>query len=91
MLTRLVHEGGLPLPRFVELLTAGPARALGVAGGSLAQGEVADITVLDLGREGVIDPGGFRSQARNTPYDGFAYKGQAVMTIVGGRVVHDAR
>ena len=39
LLTKLVHEGGLPLLRFVELLTAGPARALGVPGGSLAQGE----------------------------------------------------
>ncbi len=91
LLTKLVHEGGLSLARFVELLTAGPAAALGVAGGSLAQGEVADITVLDLGREGTIDPAGFRSRSRNTPYEGFPFKGQAVMTIVGGRVVHDAR
>jgi dihydroorotase len=91
LLTRLVHEGGLALPRFVELLTAGPARALGVAGGSLAPGEIADLTVLDLGREGVIDPDAFRSRSRNTPWGGFAYRGQAVMTIVGGRVVHDAR
>ncbi len=91
LLTKLVHEGGLALPRFVELLTAGPARALGVAGGSLAPGEIADLTVLDLGREGVIDPDAFRSRSRNTPWGGFAYRGQAVMTIVGGRVVHDAR
>ncbi|MCU0223039.1 MAG: dihydroorotase [Acidobacteria bacterium] len=91
LLTKLVHEGGLALPRFVELLSAGPARALGVAGGSLAPGEIADLTVLDLGREGVIDPDAFRSRSRNTPWGGFAYRGQAVMTIVGGRVVHDAR
>lgn len=91
LLTGLVHTGGVPLSRFVELLTAGPARALGVAGGSLAPGEPADITVLDLDRGGVIDPDRFRSRSQNTPYAGFAFHGQAVMTIVGGRVVHDAR
>jgi len=91
LLTGLVHAGALPLSRFVELFTVGPARSLGVAGGSLAAGEAADITVLDLERDGVIDPERFRSRSRNTPYAGFAFRGQAVMTIVGGRVVHDVR
>lgn len=91
LLTHLVHEGGLPLPRFVELLSTGPARALGVPGGVIAAGEPADLTVLDLEREETIDPGRFLSKSRNTPFGGWPVKGIPVMTIVGGRVIHDGR
>lgn len=90
-LTRLLHEGEVELPRLVELMSTGPARVLGVAGGTLEVGAPADITVLDLEREGKIDPAGFRSKARNTAFKGWPVKGAAVMTIVGGKVVHDAR
>ncbi len=90
-LTRLVHEGDLPLKRLVEAFTTGPARALGVPGGALKVGAAADITVLDLNREFEINPAHFRSRGRNTPFKGWPVRGAAVMTIVGGRVVHDAR
>ncbi len=91
LLTKLVHEGGLPLSRLVELLSCGPARALGVPGGSLAAGETADISVLDLEREATIDASRFRSKGRNTCFAGWRTTGAAVMTIVAGRIVHDAR
>src|SRR5947208_467100 len=43
---RLVHAGVLSLSRLVELLSTSPARVLNVPGGSLADGAIADITVL---------------------------------------------
>ena len=42
---RLVHPGVVGLPRLVELLSANPARVLGVPGGTLAEGGPADITI----------------------------------------------
>lgn len=91
LLTKLVHEAGLPLTRLVELLSVGPAKALGVPGGSLATGQPADLTVLELDRAGTIDATKFRSQGRNTCFRGWVTRGAAVMTIVAGRVVHDGR
>ncbi|MFN7966416.1 MAG: dihydroorotase [Acidobacteriota bacterium] len=91
LLTKIVNEAGLPLSRLIELLSAGPAQALGVPGGSLAAGEPADITVLDLERESIIDASRFRSKGRNTCFAGWRTKGAPVMTIVAGRIVHDAR
>jgi dihydroorotase len=91
LLTRLVHGGLLELPRLVALLSTGPAAALRVPGGSLAAGAPADITVLDLERRGSIDPSRFRSRGRNCCFAGWPTIGAAVMTIVGGNVVHDAR
>jgi dihydroorotase len=68
-------------------MTVGPARVLGLPGGSLAAGAPGDVTVLDLAREHVIEPTRFRSRARNTPFGGWACTGAPWMTVVGGRVV----
>ena len=66
---------------------------LGVAASSrwLAPGKEADVTVLDLEREVTIDPKAFRSKSHNTPFKGLTLRGAPVLTIVGGRVIHDAR
>jgi dihydroorotase len=90
-LDRLVHAGVIGLPRLVELLSCGPARVLRLAKGSLSPGSDADITVLDLAREVVVRPAAFASKSANTPFAGWALRGAPVMTLVGGRVVHDAR
>ncbi|MDH3283589.1 MAG: dihydroorotase [Acidobacteriota bacterium] len=91
LLTRLCHEGRLPLTRLVELLSCGPARVLGVAGGTLAPGAPADLTVLDTERKGTVEPVTFESKAVNTAFKGWRTKGDAVATIVDGRIVYDAR
>jgi dihydroorotase len=90
-LDRLVHGGVIGLPRLVELLTSGPARVLRLEKGSLREGSDADITVLDLERPCVVTPGAFASKSVNTPFCGWTLRGGPVMTIVGGRIVHDAR
>jgi len=86
-LTRLVHAGIIPLSRFIELLTIGPARALNLPVGSLAPGKPADVTIFDPDREVTIDPEAFRSKGRNTPFGGWKLRGAAVATVVGGRRV----
>src|SRR6266566_2374156 len=43
---RLVHKGVVSLPRLVELLSVNPAAILNIPGGSLAEGAVADLTIL---------------------------------------------
>src|SRR3984893_11371155 len=45
-LDRLAHAGGISLARLVQLLSVTPARILGVAGGSLADGAPADVSIL---------------------------------------------
>ncbi len=86
-LEHLVRPGHLALGRLIELLTAGPARVLGLPGGTLAPGSPADVTVIDLERRSTIEPKSFRSKSRNTPFGGWPVTGGAVLTIVGGKVV----
>jgi dihydroorotase len=88
LLDRLVRPGHLPLATLVARLSRDPARLLNLPGGSLAPGARADITILDLDRELVIDPARFQSRSRNTPFGGWTLTGGPWMTIVGGKVVH---
>jgi dihydroorotase len=86
-LDRLVHAGHVSFPRLVELLSRNPARLLGVAGGTLAPGSPADVTVLAPDHRVTVDPARLRSKSRNTPFGGWQLRGGVVATIVGGRAL----
>jgi len=90
-LDRLVRTGLVPLGRLVELFTIGPARVLRLAAGTLRVGAAADVTVLDLDRETTIRPQEFLSKSRNTPFAGWKLRGAPALTLVAGRIAHDAR
>jgi dihydroorotase len=90
-LDRLVHGGLLTLSQCVALLSSRPAAVLSLPGGTLAPGSPADVTLLDLDRSFRVEPDGFASKGRNTPFGGWTLKGAPVTTLVGGRVVWKAR
>jgi dihydroorotase len=86
-LDRLVRAGVIELARLVDLLSCGPARVMGLPGGTLRAGSAADVTVLDLEAEWKVEPLRFQSKSRNTPFGGWSGKGAPTMTIVGGRII----
>jgi dihydroorotase len=85
---RLVHAGVISLSRLVELLSVNPARVLHVAGGSLADGAPADISILAPDLAVTVSAARMRSKSRNTPFDGWQLRGGVAATIVGGRAVY---
>ena len=80
---RLIEPSAL-----VALLTARPAQVLGLPGGTLASGAPADVTVIDPEVAWTCDPTRFRSKSKNSPFRGRAFRGRAVLTLVGGRIAH---
>ncbi|HEY0555489.1 MAG TPA: dihydroorotase [Thermoanaerobaculia bacterium] len=84
-LDRLVRPGILSLPRLVHLLSTGPARVLGVEGGTLKVGSVADVTVFHPDAEVTLRASSFRSKGKNTPFDGWTLHGHPVATFLEGR------
>ena len=84
---RLVHGKVIGISQMVRLFSTGPAEVFNLPGGSLREGEVADLTLLDLRKRWTVDPAKFQSKARNTPFAGRQLKGAAVATIVGGKMV----
>ncbi|MHB8788517.1 MAG: dihydroorotase [Desulfobulbaceae bacterium] len=85
----LVREGVIDAPRFVELLSANPARILGVPGGSLAAGSPADLTVINPDQAFVYTLESVVSKSRNSPFIGWSLQGRAVMTLMAGRLMFE--
>jgi dihydroorotase len=81
----LVREGHLDIASLFTLLSANPAKLLGIPGGSVAPGMPADLIVFDAGAPWKIDSDAMVSSAGNTPFDGIPVQGKVVETIKGGR------
>jgi dihydroorotase len=88
--TELVQGGVLTLPELLVRMSTGPARAFNLPGGTLAQGAPADVAVFDVTTPWTVDVGESWSKSRNTPFAGRRLVGRAVLTVVSGRVVHEA-
>jgi dihydroorotase len=84
----LVRENVFGAARLIELMSCAPARILGVPGGSLHVGAVADITVIDSDRRFTFSAEESFSKGKNSPFDGWQLQGKALMTIVGGRITY---
>lgn len=89
-LISLHHDAGAPLIRLIETVTLAPAKALGLAAGRLAVGAPADLVLCDLGAPRVIDAEQLISKSKNSAFDGRRLQGEVRMTLVDGRVVHEA-
>jgi dihydroorotase len=85
---RLVHAGVISLSRLIELMSVNPAKILRIPGGTLAEGSIADITILAPDLNVTIDRARFRSRSKNTPFHGWSLRGGVAATMVGGRVVY---
>jgi dihydroorotase len=89
LLFGLVKEGFLPLARFVEALTSAPARVVGLAPSTIAEGARADVTLLDPDSVWTIDPARLRTKSKNTPFLRREVTGRVLMTVAAGRVVFE--
>jgi dihydroorotase len=85
--TALAAGGRMPPLDFVRLISTGPAKLFGLAGGTLAVGAPADVTVLDVERPSAVNPTSFFSRGKNTPFGGVEVTGRPTLTAVGGEVV----
>jgi dihydroorotase len=91
LLNQFVNKNIISLEQFIRMISTKPAEILGLEDkGKIRIGADADLTILNLHQETVIDKTKFKSKSRNCPFHGWKCRGLAVMTIVGGRIVHHA-
>src|SRR6058998_3575194 len=88
--TELVAGGMLSLTELILRMSTAPAVAFRLPGGTLKPEAAADVVVLYVTARWTVDPAAFFSKSRNTPFAGRALTGRAALTIVGGKVVHQA-
>jgi dihydroorotase len=88
-LTYAVNADKMSLEQYVRVSSEGPAKAWGVypRKGAIAVGSDADLTIVDLHKEGVIDRARLHGKNNQNPYEGRRTRGEAVATVVRGQVV----
>lgn len=85
-----VNRGNLDLNLIPKIFSENAAKIFGLKNkGKISVGYDGDLTVVDLKREGKFDISEFKTKAEYSPFDGWQYKGQTVMTIVNGNIVMD--
>ncbi len=89
-LTQVVGEGVIDLTTLVDRMSCSPARAFSLEGGTLSNGSIGDVTIIDLDEAWTVDRAAFLSKSGNTPFHGWNLTGRARYTIVGGEVVWQA-
>jgi len=82
----LLEPGILDWPGLIRLMTAKPAKIIGVDKGTLGKGKQGDVTIIAPDAEYRIDVNKFRSKSRNCPYNGWTVKSKVEKTIVGGEI-----
>ncbi len=85
-----VNQEKLKLKDIKRLLCENPAKMFHIPHkGFILEGMDADLVVVDLEKDGVIDSANFHSKAKYSPFEGFKVKGMPTMTLVRGQKVMD--
>ncbi|BAV59285.1 dihydroorotase [Endomicrobiia bacterium] len=88
ILNELVDSGVLSLSKALSKMTSNPAKIFNLEGrGTLKEGNIADITIIDMKYSYEFKKENIVSKSKNSPFIGRKFKGGAVMTIVGGNIV----
>ncbi|GHT55810.1 dihydroorotase [Endomicrobiia bacterium] len=91
ILNELVDKGVLSLSDAIAKMTLNPAKIFNLtARGSLEEGSIADITIIDQKYSYKFEEESIVSKSKNSPFVGRKFNGGAVMTIVAGNVVWQA-
>lgn len=85
--TELVEKNILDWPGLIAKLASNPCRILGYSRGTIAEGAVADVTIIDPSKEWVFRKEDIKSKSSNSPFIGRKMKAVVTDVIVGGRTV----
>ncbi|WP_419888549.1 dihydroorotase [Neobacillus niacini] len=85
--THFVLKNIMSLEQLIGFMTKKPAETFSLPTGTIKVGAPADIVLVNLEEEKVIDPQEFLSKGKNTPFTGWNCKGWPEMTICNGQVV----
>lgn len=85
-LTELYQTKVLDLNGVIEKMAAGPAEILGLKNfNEIKEGSEANLTIVDLEKEWIVDTKEFKSKGKNTCFKGRKLKGKAVGTVCRGK------
>lgn len=89
--TVLCRENKMPLKQLSKLMSANPAKLLGIKGkGLLAEGYDADLVLVDVEKQWTVKGEEFASKGKFTPLEGKKLTGKVLKTFLAGKIVYEA-
>lgn len=86
LISNLYHKHNFTLDKISELISKNPAKILDIKDrGEIKVGAYADLTIIDLQEEVIVNPLEFSSKAKYSPYSGMKLKGKVLETMVNGK------
>ncbi|CUT06310.1 amidohydrolase family protein [Candidatus Kryptonium thompsonii] len=86
ILSEFVNKGIISIHRMIELFAINPRKILGLPQVKIAEGETANLTLLDPNFEWIVDAGKFKSKSRNSPFVGWKLKGKPLGIVNNGKI-----
>lgn len=90
MVNKVFKENNISLSKLSEMMSANPAKLLGLNQGFIEEGLKADLVLIDPNFEGTINTNEFISKGKNNPFDGEKIIGKVITTIRDGKIVYQA-
>lgn len=88
-ITELVNQDILTPIQMIEKMSYNPAKRLGIDRGTLQEGKIADITIINPKEKYKIDRKSFASKSKNTPFHNREVQGKVTHTIVDGKIAYE--
>jgi len=89
-ITELIDTNILTWIQLAERMSLSPARILGIDKGTLSVGKIADIVIVDPGKEWQASEDNFESKSKNSAFLGKKLKGAVEYTICAGKIVYES-
>ncbi len=86
--TQLVRNKGLKILDWLQMVSAGPSRILGIESLSMKAGSRADITVFHPRRTIKVERENIVSKSKNSAFMGMSFYGKVEYTIAGGKIAY---
>jgi dihydroorotase len=87
-LKQLVYSGNISMGQLIALMSSKPARIINKPLGRIRVGGAADLTLFNPDLDWTYRAGEGYSKSRNSPFDGWKFRGAVTATIVQGRVAY---
>ena len=88
MVNKVFKENNISLNKLSEMMSANPARLLGLSQGLIEEGLRADLVLIDENEIDVIDTRKFVSKGKNNPFNNQKVIGKVIMTIRDGKIAY---
>ncbi|MDO4459238.1 MAG: dihydroorotase [Clostridia bacterium] len=87
--TALVKTGEITINKLVEIMSTNPAKILGIDAGVLDIGKPADIALVNLDEEWVVDAEKLHGKSKNAVLKNMKLASKVKYTVLGGKVVFE--